>query len=93
MENDCNKNKSFEEILEYDLTKANFNAYNEVAIPSASKNWQPPQPASNFKPYKPKFEAPSWERVDNPEKWCQYTYQPKYSKNNIWSISLQVVQL
>ncbi len=31
-------------------------------------------------PYKPMFGAPPCERVDNPGKWCQCTYQPKYSK-------------
>ncbi len=53
----CIKNRSFEEMFEYDLTKANVDTWDKVAI-SAQKNWQPPQPPSNFKSYKPKFGDP-----------------------------------
>ncbi len=56
---DCNKNKSFEEILEHDLIEASVNAYNEGVIPGVPKNWQQHQSPSNFKSYKPIFGAPS----------------------------------
>ncbi len=41
---ECIKNKSFEVMLQHDLTKADVDAYNEGAIPGVPKNWQPPQP-------------------------------------------------
>ncbi len=43
------KNKSFEKMLEHDLTKADIDTLKEGAIPSALMNWQPSQPPSNFK--------------------------------------------
>ncbi len=76
----CIRNKSFDDVIEHDLTEANVNEYDEGAIPGTPKNWQPPQPPSDFKLYEPKFGAPPLERIDNPGKWSQYTYQPKYLK-------------
>ncbi len=49
------------------------------------KNWHPPQPPSDFKPYEPKFGSLLLERIDNPGKWSQYTYQPKYLKGKYLS--------
>ncbi len=34
---DCIRNKSFDDVIEHDLTKAHVNAYNEGAIPGAPK--------------------------------------------------------
>ncbi len=79
---DCIKNKSFEEMLEHNLTQADVDAYDEGAIPSAPKNWQPPQPPSNFKPCNPKVGAPPWERVDNPGTHINQSIQ----KDNIWTM-------
>lgn len=46
---DCNRNTSFNDVLEYYLTEANVTAYNEGPIPGAPKNGQPPQPQLYFK--------------------------------------------
>ncbi len=35
---DCIKNKSFKEMLEHDLTKADVDAHNEGALPGPPKN-------------------------------------------------------
>ncbi len=60
---DCIRNKSFDDMIECDLTEAGVNAYDEGTIPGAPKNWQPPQPPSDFKPYEPKLGAPPLERI------------------------------
>ncbi len=74
------RNKPFDDVIDCDLTEADVDASDEGAIPGAPKNWQPPQPPSDFKLFEPKFGAPLLERIDNTEKWSHYTCQQKYLK-------------
>ena len=51
-------------------------------IPGAPLNWEPPKPPATFLGYtpKPNSGAPAtFEEVDNPGKWDEYMFQPKYN--------------
>lgn len=52
-------------------------------ITGAPDGWTPPAAPDTFEGYQPKNGAPlSFEEVDNPGGWSQYTFQPTYNKNN-----------
>ena len=48
----------------------------------APPNWIPPQVPPNWRPPSPNIEwgEPSFDKVDNPGGWSNYTYQPVFNK-------------
>ncbi len=52
-------------------------------VPGTPDGWTPPLNPDDFK-YTPKHDVPvTWEEVDNPGKWSQFLYQPKYITEKI----------
>ena len=52
-------------------------------IPGAPDGWIPPGPPTTFLGYVPKLDAPeNFSDVDNPDRWSQFVFQPKYGQMN-----------
>jgi hypothetical protein len=52
-------------------------------IPGAPDGWIPPGPPTTFLGYVPKLDAPeNFLDVDNPGRWSQFVFQPKYGQMN-----------
>jgi hypothetical protein len=62
------------------------NEWGEISsplIPGAPDGWIPPGPPTSFLGYVPKLDAPAnFLDVDNPGRWSQFVFQPKYGQMN-----------
>lgn len=70
------------EDIENDLSMDHDNGF--TLVPGTPDGWTRPLNPDDFN-YTPKYDTPvSWEEVDNPGKWSQFSYQAKYDtdKNN-----------
>ena len=65
----------------HDLDVEEWGEVSDPSIPGAPEGWIPSGAPIGFIGYCPKFDAPShFSEVDNPGRWSEFVFQPKYLK-------------
>jgi hypothetical protein len=70
-------------VLDNDINLDEWGEISAPLIPGAPDGWIPPGPPITLLGYVPKLDAPAhFSDVDNPGRWSQFVFQPKYGQMN-----------
>ncbi len=70
-------------VLDNNIALDEWGEISAPSIPGAPDGWIPPGPPITFLGYVPKLDAPAhFSDVDNPGRWSQFVFQPKYGQMN-----------